>query len=118
MGHAYSHQIERAGKYLLSLLASEDRVIYSRFYDGSDETHFRLLVEMGYSVPDDDEAPDCPEGYIDLAVGQLESAGMVKTRDTGALLADDEPEYEIELTSLGREFLAAAKQFEFHDEML
>lgn len=118
MGYANSHDVACAGNYLLSLLASEDRINYSRFYNDSDETQSRLLEGMGYSDPDDEDAPECPAVYMDIAVGQLVSSGIVTTRETGDLLPDEEPNYEIVLTDFGREFLKGSRHFDFHDVML
>ena len=38
---------------------------------------------MGYSDQEDEDVPECPAAYMDIAVGQLVSAGVVTTRETG-----------------------------------
>jgi hypothetical protein len=121
MGMAYKHVIERAGVYLLRVLAAENPIPYARFYDGTDATERALLVGMGYGgdvAGDDEDAddrPDSPAAYMDWAVGQLAAAGIVATRDTGGELADGEPAYEIELTEQGRRFIATGGRFAFRD---
>ena len=114
MGFADGHTTARAGNYLLLLLAKEQSLEYSRFYDATDETRESLLDGMGLSDPEIDRESFCAEVYMDIAVCQLEDEGLLTTRETGDILADGEPNHEIALTQSGREFVAAGKVFSFY----
>lgn len=70
----------------------------------------------GYLVPASDERPI--EQLIDLAVGQLEYAGLVATKELEDKLADGHPDYEIRLTEQGRAFLEHGGAFEYEDQEL
>ena len=113
MGFTNATLIEAAAKHLLSILHSESPIRYSRFYDGSDKTSQRLADAIGlepksrgwYSV----------EHIIDLAVYELEKQGVVKTRFLDERLMDGEPDYEIILTSRGKEALVRNERLQFWD---
>ena len=113
MGHAYENDIESAGLYLLGLLKAETAVRYSRFYDGTDETQEDLIRGMGFDPEGEAYVPDCPEVFMDVAVGQLEEGGVVRTEQLPELLADETNDYRIELTDEGREFLERGDRLVF-----
>ena len=113
MGQAHSHHIERAGLYLLRLLEREASVRYSRFSDGTDETQGELIKGMGFDPAAADDVPDCPEVFMDVAVGQLEQGGIVRTEELAELLADGTNDYRIEITAEGRVFLERGSRFVF-----
>ena len=108
MGYSYAHNISKAADYLLEILCSEIHVDYSRFYDGSEETEERLREEMGV-----DRESVC--SLIDLAAIQLEEQGIVKTTALDVKLADEHPDYRIELTEEGCEKLVAGYEPKFRD---
>lgn len=107
MGWLDATQIEKAGAYLLSVLQRERRVAYSMFYDGSDERHQRLCEETRL---DDWYGP---EGVVDEAAYQLEAMGFVTILKLDAELSDGEPDYQIELTDVGRTKLEGGFRPEF-----
>src|SRR5690349_15330492 len=113
MGMMYAHHIEKAADHLMRLLLAEARVPYSRFYDGTEETHCRLAEGMGMS-PEDAEWYGA-EGIMDEAAAALATQGYVKITDLDEKLADEEPAYEIELLEQGRVMLAAGKRPVFRD---
>lgn len=110
MGYSDAGAIEQAGTHLLGLLKVEGRVRYSRFYDGSDETHGELKKALG--IEDDDDWY-CPERLVDLAAWQLEVGGIVTLTTLDDLLADGEQDYLIELTDRGRSFIERGERFQF-----
>lgn len=107
MGYIPAEPLTKTGQVVLALLHERRRVEYNYFYDGSDERHETLTKELGL---DDDWIS--PELLVDEAVGQLAQAGLIETRDLEAKLADDETDYEIILTSKGREFIASGAIFQ------
>jgi hypothetical protein len=109
MGYSYEGDIERAGTHLLVILMAEGEVRYSRFYDGSNETH-EALAEALEVDPD-----DCPEHLIDLAAWQLEDQEVVSINQLPDKLADEEPNYLITLTEKGRTLLAQGAKFRYYD---
>jgi hypothetical protein len=120
MGYSYANNIEKAGLYLLSLLRIEQRVRFSRFYDGTDETEEALLRGMGYGpaidgVAEDDYVPDNAATLMDLAAAELEQGGIVKKAMLEDLLEDGHQDYLIELTESGRAFLGRGERFRFWD---
>src|SRR5262249_16952265 len=110
MGYATGSHIGLAGKYLLGILKEEGQIRYSRFYDGSDEAADALMKNCGY-----ESEMDAPECMMDVAVAQLEHAGIVATRSLPEKLADGEQDYEIRLTDEGEQFLAGGQEFQFRD---
>ena len=96
--------IERAARYLIHVLVSQTAdltVDYSRFYDGTDETHLNLKQALGlesdwYSA----------EHLMDVAIGELEQMGVVETATLDRQLADCEPDYRITLTDERPDILA------------
>src|SRR5262245_31575137 len=98
MGYFHADDIEKAGRYLLSVLRVEGTVHYSRFFNGTDDTEQAIVDGMGF---DEDECPDCPVFLIDLAAYQLENEGFVKLAMLDDELCDGEQDYQIELTTKG-----------------
>lgn len=96
---------QRAIAYLLKILKDEPVIRYSRFYDGAAETRLPLITGMGLTEADADHYG--VEGVMDEAVWELEQQGVVTQRILEEKLADDEPDYEIALTSKGRAALDA-----------
>lgn len=96
-----AQEIEKGAKYLLSILAQESPVRYSRFYDGSEDTSQKLADGIGI----EEECKDwyCAERIIELAVYELSEQGIVETRKLDELLTDGERDYEIILTARGRQ---------------
>ena len=120
MGHSYRMEILEAGRHLLEVLRFEGCVRYSRFYDGTDATENALVRGMGYGpelagLTEDDYVPERPADLIDLAVKQLERKSIVKTTVLQELLADENPDYLIELTDEGRSQLATPWSLRFWD---
>ncbi|MBL4770440.1 MAG: hypothetical protein JKY61_04735 [Planctomycetes bacterium] len=105
MGYTYHNIIERTARHLLDLLRERDRVPYSLFYDGTDETHDRLEKILEY---------DCPEVAMDLAVVQLVEQGLIETETLDSMLADENQDYEIRLTAKGTAWLAEPFDLQFH----
>lgn len=99
MGSVYHEDIERAGKYLLSLLRQYGQVQYLELYDGSDEAHQRLLQNIGA------DEREHPELLMDLAAYQLEEMGIVERVELDERLVDGEPDYLVMLTDDGRMLL-------------
>lgn len=119
MGYASRRVIERAGNYLLALLAAEREVDCARFYDGTAATEHALLLGMGYTAEqienqDDDDGvyvTDCPVAYLDLAVVQLKAERLVEFYPTDG-------GYGVRLAEAGRMFVAAGQSFEYLDSLL
>lgn len=113
MGYTPGDMVERGARYLLDVLNQCGEVDYSRFYDGTDETHRELNRALGL---DDDWY--CAEHIIDLAAFQLEEQEVVTISELETYLADGEPDYRISLLPRGRRY-AASKQLRdrltFHD---
>jgi hypothetical protein len=102
MGWVYANRIKRAADFLLSdVLPGCIEVRYSRFYDGTDEVHEKLIADMGYPKDGEDDVPECPEILIDLAASELARQGFVKLTLLDEELADGEPNYLIGLTEPG-----------------
>ncbi len=110
MGYLPGDPIQQAGDYLLSILRAEPSVRYSRFYDGRDETHEALCQAIGL-----ENEWYSPEVLMDEAVDQLHSAGFVTIEFLQERLADEEPDYTITLTTLGKSFIRYRRAFRFHD---
>jgi hypothetical protein len=108
MGFAPGEMIEKAGRHLLTVLKEEGQVRYSRFYDGSEDTHEGLLHAFGLTSD-----WYLPELLMDLAVYQLARGGVVRTTKVPDRLADGENDYLIELTEEGRGFLVSGEEFRF-----
>jgi hypothetical protein len=60
----------------------------------------------------------CAELAMDLAVSQLESAGLIKSTSLPDLLSDGTPDYLVELTPLGEVFVEELRTFKFTGAML
>src|SRR5687767_7963602 len=97
MGYMHAEHVGKAGHYLLAGLNEEGAIRYSRFYGGSDDAAETLRRACGF-----ENEMDAAECTMDVAVGQLEAAGVVKTTHLADKLADGEPDYQIELTPEGR----------------
>jgi hypothetical protein len=95
----------KAAEYLLSILADEPFIRYSKFYDGEESTETALRQGMGIS--DDDADLYSAEALMDDAVWQLAELGFVESEILPDLLSDGEPDYAIRLTTSGTEFLAS-----------
>jgi hypothetical protein len=104
MGWVYAGEIKKAADYLLGdVLVNVIKVRYSWFYDGTNERSEKLVIDMGYPEEGCEGVPDCPELLLDLAASELERQGFVKLTILDEKLADDEPDYLIELTEEGIE---------------
>lgn len=103
------NMVKKAGDYLLSVLASEPSIRYSRFYDATDATRERLRLGVGLSQADADYY--CMELMMDLAVSMFEKRKLVQTRYLEEKLADDEPDYEICLTDEGTRFITEGRDY-------
>jgi hypothetical protein len=112
MGYFDGYKIASAGEYLMFfLLESPDDSHsgkYSDLYDGTDQRHKDLTESVGFK---DDY--DSPELAIDLAVAQLEEAGLVVTTPLEGSLTDGEPDYLMTLTPEGLAFLEQNRVFPF-----
>jgi hypothetical protein len=115
MGWVYAKDIKKAADYLLKILCDEIEVRYSRFYDGTDQTAEKLVADMGYPEEGDDFIPESAELLIDLAAGELQRQGFVQLKILGEELADDEPDYLIELTIAGFDKIADGVEPVFRD---
>lgn len=83
--------IETAAKHVLSLLKGQESLRYSQhFYDGTDETHDKLMRALGL---DDDWYS--AEGLVDLAIVQLEEQGVVECKQLESKLSDGEADFLI-----------------------
>lgn len=107
MGFVSSETIRPGGDHLLSLLAREGAVPYSRFY-GEDVDIEALAAETGLDA-------DHAHVLIEFAAGQLERAGIVACTPLPARLLDGEGDYSIVLTDRGRAFLAERRRFRYRD---
>lgn len=107
MGAVYASQVEKPGRYVLSLLRENRSIRYSEhFYDGSDELEEEAARKMGLE-PDDAEFVAC---LVDYAVDQLVGQGFVTTTELDELMADGEKDYLIELTDKGRTLLSDGRE--------
>ena len=103
--------IELAGRHLLSILKSAPKIRYSEyFYDGSDETHERLMEALGL----EDDWYYSAEALVDDAAGQLDTMGLVTVTMLEETMADGEQDYEIALTEKGKTLIASGKVPAFH----
>lgn len=86
---------QKAADYLLSILAVEPVIQYSRFY-GTDEARAELLKGLGITEEEDDT--ECTaESAMDGAVWHLSKQGIVQKTDLDEKLIDGEPDYQIRL---------------------
>ena len=113
MGYLPGEIIKSGGDYLLSILKWEPQIEYCRFYDGTEETRKRLRERLGLSEEDADWYS--VELIMDLAVSQVEEMEFVEVTELEELLADGEPNYRIELTPKGRDFIVKAESYTFPD---
>jgi hypothetical protein len=85
MGYLPKEAIQKAGEQILSVLKTEPKIKFSRFYNEQ--------TAQGDPVP---------FVALDCAVSQLEYDGHVAiVRDLPELLPDGEPDYQITLTKSG-----------------
>jgi hypothetical protein len=105
--------IEQAARHLLAVLQTQGSILYSSFYDASQEPNARLCEGIGISVEDGEWYS--AEALIDTAAAQLEQQGIVELDWLDARLVDDEPDYRITLTDAGRSALQAGTQLWFYD---
>ena len=113
MGTMPGKLIKTAAKYLLEILFVEESVLYSRVYDGTDETRDKLIEGMGITVEDADWYG--VEGAMDLAAGLLEREGYVRIVPLEEELADGEPAYRIDLLEDGRKAAKVGRLPAFDD---
>jgi|ERR1700722_6654456 len=113
MGYTNASVIESGAKYLLTLLAEQSPIRYSRFYDGTEETSEKLENATGI----EDECRDwyCAEHVMDLAIYELSEQGIVETRNFNEKLSDGELDYEIFLTPRGRQACIQNEKLKFWD---
>jgi hypothetical protein len=69
--------------------------------------HERVARACGIAPEDGDWYS--PELAFDLAVGEMEAAGLVETEDLEQALADGEPDYRIRMTREGAAFAREGK---------
>lgn len=93
MGLRPSELIEQAVRYLLTVLLENRSILYSRFYDGTDETKAQICECIGISVEDGEWYS--AEALINNAAAQLEQQGIVELTWLETRLVDDEPDYRI-----------------------
>jgi hypothetical protein len=110
MGQVYSEQLSKPGAYLLSLLAAEGSVRFSRFYN-DDTDYAALAAAAGVNESDADHA----HVLIEFAAGQFETAGLVLFTPLGEKLIDGERDYLISLTDSGRALVAGGGRFRYRD---
>ena len=113
MGYTPASRIESGAKYLLSLLAQESPIRYSRFYDGLEETSRKLADAIG--LEENLRSWYSAEHIIDLAVYELIEQGIVQTKQLTEKLVDGEPDYEISLTVSGKNADAKKEKLKFWD---
>lgn len=115
MGFAHPSDIEKAGKFLLSLLFGSDKgaVNYSTFYDGTEETAELLARMFSNDGHDLDFLNDHGCILIDHAVDQLEEAGLLERTWLTTKLADGEPDYRIRITASGCAFVESGSHFTY-----
>lgn len=113
MGLRPSNLIEQAARYLLTVLLENRLILYSHFYDGTDETNARICKGIGISVEDGEWYS--AEALIDNAAAQLEQQGIVQLDWLETRLVDDEPDYRITLTDSGRMALQSGTRLKFYD---
>ncbi len=89
--------IERAARHIMEVLADEDNVHFSEFYDGTKETEDRLSELLG--LQPDGEPPDCVMHY---AIDRLIRRGLVETYWRDPFLRGGTNDYTISLTDRGR----------------
>ena len=116
MGTIPGTLITSAAEYLLDILLVEESVLYSRFYDGTDETREKLIKGIGITPEDADWYG--VEGVMDLVAGLLEREGCVRLVPLAEELADGEPAYRIDLLEDGRKALKDGKLPRFGDVTL
>lgn len=92
MGFIDAAEIDGAVAFLLPILQAERSVLYSRFYDGTEETQAEVTraINPGNSLIS-------VELLIDLAVDPLVEHGVVRQVMLDTRLTDGEPDYRIEL---------------------
>jgi hypothetical protein len=102
MGYFPAQEIQSAAEFLIHFIkeSPDERVQMSLLYDGTDKTHSNLLEWLDFA--DDHYSP---EVAIDLAAFQLEEAGLIEITELTNRLPDDEPDYLMELTDEGTDFL-------------
>lgn len=113
MGLRPSELIEQAARHLLVVIQDQGSILYSSFYDGCEETNARLCAGIGISLEDGEWYS--AEALIDNAASQLEQQGIVQLDWLDTRLVDDEPDYRITLTDLGRKSLRAGARLKFYD---
>jgi len=107
MGYVSAEQIQKAGDYLLKIMAKDGNLIFSDIYDATDECHELLVQAMKL------EHERCPaEILVHLAVWELETEGLIERTEFDESLPDGETNYGVELTRNGRRFIADGKHFE------
>ena len=113
MGLQPSNLIEQAARYLLTVLLENRSILYSHFYDGTEETNARICEGIGISIEDGEWYS--AESLIDNAAAQLEQQGIVQLDWLQTRLVDDEPDYRITLTDAGRMALQSGTRLKFYD---
>ena len=112
MGHVYASQLAKPGNYILSLLRANPSLRYSEhFYDGTDELCDRVAAAMGLDQGDADLMPI----LVDIAVGQMESQGIVNTTQLPEKMSDGENDYLIEPTEQGQNHIESGSPLQFRD---
>lgn len=119
--------IHAAGLHLLDVLkADKAAVTYSRFYNDGPDTDRKLadaVLLRHEPAGDEEEAKsirarllDEAHLHVEWAAWQLVDRGVVRiTFLDGVNLIDGEPDFRIELTPMGEEFVRDGGQFGFRD---
>lgn len=114
MGRARGKDVKTAVNYLLSILANEPTVNYSRFYDGTAKTAKTISRGMGFEWHEYFD-----DGYaaimLDIAAGWLAEHDYVECRELPNELVDGDKDYEITLTNDGAVLIPAGTEFEIPD---
>ncbi len=113
MGYRPGELIAQAARHLLSVLLENRSILYSHFYDGTEETEARICEGIGISLEDGEWYS--AEALIDNAAAQLEQQGIVELDWLETRLVDGEPDYRITLTTAGQKALQAGVRLSFFD---
>lgn len=113
MGYRPGELIAQAAQHVLTVLLENRSILYSHFYDGTEETEARICEGIGISVEDGEWYS--AEALIDNAAAQLEQQGIVELDWLETRLMDGEPDYRITLTAAGRMALQSGAPLKFYD---
>ena len=112
MGCRPADMIEKAAKYLVSILMEKGKIDYDYFYDGEERTRSKLIEGIGITCEQADR--HCAEALMDNAAYELEEQDVVEIEEIDSILADGNPNYRITLTEKGREKITNGEKLEFY----